>query len=236
MIRNLSLVAVIVLVGCSVSGPQRFAGDDAGSRLAMQPPIQPREPSLFSSDASVLSDSDIDRILAYEYQRPVQAKLAVMGLGQQVWMGFSDELARSGELIRARLIAALQDANSVESAEFLPSLLIPSSRSVAYFREAAARSQSELLLVYQSSCRTYEKFRFLQASQSKAFCTVEAVLLDVRTGIVPFTSTSTEELVITKNDQDTSIYETRRRAELSGVSKALESLGIEIAGFLDGKE
>ena len=228
------IIAAVIMSGCTVSGPQRFSPDQSRSRLALDMPSRAVEQSLFSSDAAVLSDADIERILAYEYRPPGNAKVAVMGLGQQVWMGFSDELARSGERIRAQLSAALEGARSVDSAEFLPALLIPSSRSVAYFREAAARAQSDLLLVYQSSCRTYEKFRFLQASQSKAFCTVEAVLLDIRTGIVPFTSTSTKVFMVTKSDSDSNLYETRRRAELAAVGEAVEAIGSKVAHFLDG--
>lgn len=143
-----------------------------------------------------MSDADIARILAYQYSPPARAKVGIMGLGQQLWFGYSDELARSGEEIRHNLIATLEQATSVTEASFLQTLLVPLNRSVTHYREAAARSQSDLLLICQASCRTYEKFRFYRASESKAFRTVEALPLDVRTGIVPFTSTVTRELLI----------------------------------------
>lgn len=63
-----------------------------------------------------------------------------MGLGQQLWFGYSDELARSGEEIRHNLIATLEQATSVTEASFLQTLLVPSNRSVTHYREAAARS------------------------------------------------------------------------------------------------
>jgi hypothetical protein len=190
------------------------------------------ETSLFTGDAALLSDSDIARILAYKYSPPVQARVGIMGLGQQLWFGYSDELARSGEEMRRDLIATLKQATPVADASFLPVLLVPSNRSVAHYREAAARTQSDLLLIYQASCRTYEKFRMFRASESKAFCTVEALLLDVRTGIVPFTNTVTKELLITESKDDSNIYETRRRSELNAIREALSQVATSVASYL----
>lgn len=110
-----------------------------------------RSDSLFSGDAAVLSDAEIDRILKFNYVPPTQARVAVLPLGQEAWFGYSDELARSGEEIRGQFAAQLKSSPAVTSVSYLPSLLIPSKRSVASFREAAARYQADLLVVYQTS-------------------------------------------------------------------------------------
>ncbi len=88
------------------------------------------ETSLFAGDATLLSDADIARILAYKYVPPVQARVGILGLGQRLWFDYSDELARSGEQIRRDLIATLEQASPVSEASFLPVLLVPSNRSV----------------------------------------------------------------------------------------------------------
>lgn len=223
----------LLLVGCAtIPPPDR--GDDF-ERMHRLAATDSAETSLFTGDAALLSDSDIARILAYKYSPPVQARVGIMGLGQQLWFGYSDELARSGEQMRRDLIDTLTQATAVADASFLPVLLVPSNRSVAHYREAAARTQSDLLLIYQASCRTYEKFRFFRPSESKAFCTVEALLLDVRTGIVPFTNTVTKELLIIESKDDFNIYETRRRSELNAIREALGQAATLVASYLESE-
>jgi hypothetical protein len=188
--------------------------------------------SLFSGDSAVLSDAEIDRILKFNYVPPTQARVAVLALGQDVWFGYSDELARSGEDIRNQFTAQLKASPTVTSASYLPSLLIPSKRSVASFREAAARYQAELLVVYQTSCRTYEKYRVFSANTSKSFCNVEALVLDVRTGLVPFTTAATQELSVNQSDNELNFYETRRKAELGAIRDALSRIGASVSAYL----
>lgn len=224
--------ALVALFGLSLSGcavnPYPYGGSPAPAAVQA---ASDSETSLFSGDAALLSDADIRRILEFQYRLPTPSRLAVLPLGQERWFGFSDELARSGEDLRRELVEQLGRASGVTRVAFLPAILVPRHRSVASFREAAARYQSELLLIYQASCQTYEKSRLFQASVSKAFCTVEAVLLDVKTGIVPFTTSATDELQITQQDGDANFYETRRRAELKAVANALQRIGDEVVVY-----
>jgi hypothetical protein len=188
--------------------------------------------SLFSGDAAIVSDADIDRILKFQYQAPKQIRIAVLPFAREAWFGYSDELARTGNDMRAQLLNQLRSNPRVTHAAFLPTLLIPNNRAVPYFREAAARYQADLLLIYQTSCRTYDKARLFAASQSKSYCNIEALLLDTRTGIVPFTTTASEEFTVTQTKADTNFYETTRKAELSAIGKALLDVGTKAAAFL----
>ena len=70
--------------------------------------------------------------------------------------------------------------------------LIPEQKTVPHLREAAARYQADLLLVYRHSCYSFERYRFSGVDQSQGSCTVEAILLDVRTGLVPMTCVVSE--------------------------------------------
>ena len=62
---------------------------------------------------------------------------------------------------------------------------------------------------------------------------VEALLLDTRTGIVPFTTTAREEYTTTKGKDDLSIDETYKKAELTALRKALDAIGDDVAAFLE---
>lgn len=232
--KTFGVVAVVVsllLGGCAVAPPPRMAGDQ-GSALGVDYGVENSQTSLFAGDATLLSDADIDRILRYPYAAPQQSRVAVLALGQERSYGYSDELARSGEEIRSSVIAELNKASTVTDVSFLPSLLVPQTRSVAHLREAATRYQANILVVYQASCRTYDKYRMFSASSSKSFCNIEAVVLDVRTGIVPFSTTVTQEFVTTQSSADTNFYETMIKAEAGAIRTGLVKVASRIAGFL----
>jgi hypothetical protein len=217
----------LVLTGCGTmqGAPSQSATDGyvgSGNDTA----------SLFTGDASVISDTDIERILKFQYQPPKQIRIAVLPFERETWFGYSDELARSGNEVRTQLLDQLRANPRVAHAAFLPTLLIPANRAVPRFREAAARYQADLLLIYQTSCRTYDRNRLFAAGSSKAYCNIEALLLDTRTGIVPFTTTASEEFTTTQSKADTSFYETMRKAELSAIRSALLKVATQASGFL----
>lgn len=236
--KSIAVLALLVLLcGCTAIPMQRMAPASSSPGLEIDVVGGAYEPaSLFSSDSAVLADADIDRILRYNYVSPQKARVAVLALGQDIWLGYSDELARSGEEVRSAFLSTLRRAPSVTTATYMPSLLVPSRHSVAYFREAATRFQADLLVVYQASCRTYEKYRIFSASSSKSYCNIEAVVLDVRTGIVPFTTSATQEFVATQQSIDANVYDTKRKAELSSIRDGLVKVGTQIARYLGARE
>ena len=114
----------------------------------------------------------------------------------------------------------------------LPSLLIPDMKSAATLREAAARYQSDLLLVYRTSSRTYSQRKWLSPDEARAYCTVEAVLLDTRTGMAPFTAVASEDYIATSSRDDFHRWETAERAELEAIVKAASSIADSLAAFI----
>ena len=227
----LAIILVIICSGCATvaTEPRLASYYDNASLLGMDN----SEPgSLFSSDNAILTDEDIKRILAYHYIPQKQNRIGILTLGRSYWIGWSNELARTGVEVQEKLVSKLRSSPLVFDASFLPSLLVPEKRTVGYFREAGARYQADLLLIYQTSCRTYEKYRFFSPDKSKSYCNVEAVLLDIRTGIVPFTVTASRDFITEKEEGDLNLNETIRRAELNAISEALEEIGDEVVKFL----
>jgi hypothetical protein len=110
--------------------------------------------------------------------------------------------------------------------------LTPERQSIPYLREAAARCQADLLLVYASGSVTYEKYRFLSPNVTKARCTVEAILLDVRTGLVPFTSVATQEYEAKKTSEDMTFAETIARGRAQAERVALGEIADSVVAFL----
>ena len=182
---------------------------------------QEADASLFGGDAAVLSDEAISRILDYRYEPPPLSRVALMPFGREIWSGWSEELAVVSDDLKRDVIARLTSSPRVYEASYLPSILIPEKHSVPYLREAAARYQADLLLIYRTYCRSFEKYRFLAPNETKAFCGVEAALLDTRTGLVPFTSVATHSFSARKGEADLNFQETVLKAQLEAVTKAL---------------
>ncbi len=233
--RHLILISLagLVLSGCTTvattARPDDYYADASYGAVGRG---EAEQASLFSSDEAVLSDADIQRILAHRFAPQRLNRVGILTIGQNYWYGWSDELARAGADVQASLVGKLRSSSLVYDASFLPGLLVPEKRTVGHYREAAARYQADLLLIYRPSCRTYEKFRFFAPNEAKSYCNVEAVLLDTRTGIVPFTVIASRDFVAKKQASDYDLTEMRRRSELEALSDALGEAGDEIVAFL----
>jgi hypothetical protein len=232
MIRTLAiLLTLIAAAGCAVpvstvSRPDSYYDSEATNALPE---------SLFSGDEAVLSDEAIGKILEFEYKPPALSRVALMPFGREVWSQWSEELSVATDRMRSDVVDRLIASPRVYDASYLPSILIPDEKSVPHLREAAARYQADLLMVYRTYCRSFERYRLFAADQSRAFCGVEAVLLDTRTGLVPFTSVVLKSFEAIENDSDLNFDETMLKAQLQATTDALSEVSSEIVTFLAGR-
>jgi hypothetical protein len=67
----------------------------------------------------------------------------------------------------------------------------------------------------------------------KAKCVIEAILPDVRTGIVPFSSVSAQEYVAKRTKEDFGYSETVAKAELTATTMGLEKIAEDLVRFLE---
>jgi hypothetical protein len=195
-----------------------------------------QERSLFSSDEKILSDADIARILEYNYTAPPLSRIAIMPFGWAAWSGWSEQMAIATDTIDNQVISSLRSSSRVYDATFLPSILVPEKRTVPFLREAGARYQADLLLAFRTACQTFERYRLFKANQTRAFCSVEAVLLDVRTGLVPFVATSTKTFVAVESPTDLNLRETILRSQLEAIGNALGEISQNIVRFIERQQ
>jgi hypothetical protein len=113
----------------------------------------------------------------------------------------------------------------------VPTLLIPEKRTVPYLREAAARFQADLLLVYTTRIQTFRQNRMIGSDEVRARCFAESVLLDVRTGIVAHTAIASESIDLKKGPNDLNFGETVAKAEADATGKTLVSLAKTLNSF-----
>ncbi len=186
--------------------------------------------SLFKGDQAVLSNQDIDRILNAHLTLENRHRMAVLGVKPR-W-NWSEEIADIEAGDAEQFIQALKAAPQLTEVRYMPSLLVPEKRSVPYLREAAARFQADLLLVYTTQVQTFERNRLVGTDEVRARCIVESVLLDVRTGIVINTSTGTEGADAKKAPGDLNFSETVAKAEADSTGKALLKVAAAVVSYL----
>jgi hypothetical protein len=206
-------------------------------RLAAPPADTPGAFSLFSGDGSGLDEAAITRLLDSRVEIPEGASIALLqapsrslARAYRYYAVTEEEVsARESYLdtLRVRLLPS-----GVSEVELLPSLLVPEQPSVPVLREVAVRLQADALLVFRVSGDLYQNYRLFRSDQIKAYATCEAVLLDVRTGAIPFTTVVTREYLTQKQEQDLTDADAQRRAEQRAVLLALGEMGREAAAFL----
>ncbi len=221
-----SVVAVFV-VGCSSPAMHNDLMD-----------YVPRETqtseSLFDTDRQSLQTESIEKILGATVRVPRPARLAVLRFGRdRPWISYSKDVTQLTQDVQKDFVKKLQQCKRLSKASLLPSLMTPKRQSFPHLREAAARYQADLLLVYRSTSRVYAKQKFLRPDEVKAQCVVEAILLDVRTGLVPFTSVSVQAFTTQEAKSDFEYLETRDRAELEAVAKGLATIAAETVKFVE---
>ncbi len=229
-----TLLVALTLASCNVP-PRMMMTQDYQNRPAISG-------SLFKSDQDVMSDETINRILTSKLQLPPKAKIALMrfqgGLGNEnfgyLYRGFysmySEDYLRLQQTHVDTLSAHLLTLPRVMEVTPLPSLLTPQSPTVPILREAAVRLQADLLLIYRITTDVYSEYNTFSKDEAKAYSTCEFVLLDVRTGLIPFTSMTTRDFYTKAIDTDLNLAETGRRAERLA---SLQSLAISSQQLLD---
>ena len=208
-------------------------------RVAASPEYAAREPiatSLFPSDQAVLGDEAIGRILSSKLELPTKAKLAIMrfpdarSYGRYYWR--DEDFAKLQQTQVDTLTTNLLTADQIAEVTPLPSLMTPRQVSIPVLREAAVRMQADLLLVFRIGTDTYSQSRTFAKDKVKAYSTCEVVLLDVRTGLVPFTRVISRERSEVKQPGDLDLDEATRRAEQAASVEALGAAAQELVSFI----
>lgn len=229
MLRLAVLFATFVfMAGCT---------PPAATGVLTAPPQDDDAPfSLFSGESDGLDEAMVARLLNAEVDIPEAARLAVLQLPSRAltrpqYYGTIGSEAGAREAYLDTLRAQLLPAD-VREVEFLPALLVPAQPTVPVLREVAVRLQADALLVFRLSGDLYQNYRAFRSNQIKAYATCEAVLLDVRTGAIPFTTVVTQEYATQKQEADLTDADAQRRAEQQAVLLALGEMGQKVAGFL----
>jgi hypothetical protein len=229
----LPLLAALLLVGCGT--PRMMTGAEYQSR----PQI---ERSLFSGDDQI-AEEDIQKMLTSRIQIPAKVKVALMKFdpapndtyasryyGNYYWR--SEDYLKLQQQFVDSLQAQLLGSGRVVEATVMPSLLLPREPTVPALRRASVRMQSDLLLVYRITGDVYYDYTLFGRDDVKAYGTCELVLIDIRTGVIPFTTVATREVLSTNIATDLTQEESMQRVQKEASLAALTAVSQELATFM----
>jgi len=226
--RNLLLIIACLNLGAcstvsSIDRPQSYYDTSPGEN----------KDAILNSPNQEIKDEKINALLYEKVKLPKKIRVAILKLSKDTyWRFYSSDFTQLNDSIAENLIEKLRSSERVYDASFLPSMLVPEKRTLPVLREAAARFQADVLLAYRSSCNSYQKYRFISPDETKSYCSVEAMLLDIRKGIIAKSVVTTQDFHAKKNSKDTNFSETIKKAELEAISKALGEIANEIVRYL----
>lgn len=180
------------------------------------------------------NDQKIAAMLDHRVALPQLNRVAILKISpDNYWRHYSDNFNQLSDSLVSSLVMPLRASARVYDASFLPAMLIPTEYNLPILREAAARFQADTLLIYSSQCQTYRRFRFFDENKSRAYCQVEAVLLDVRSGIIVQSIASLEDYDRPPASDQYNTRERDKQAELEALAKALGEVARQVVGFFE---
>jgi hypothetical protein len=214
--KTLICLVALSAVGCTQAG-SLYRSEEYRSRPTINA-------SLVKDEKALLSEEAIRALLESRIRIRDRVKLAVLPLGHsgthgtdRWWGGQSREadFPQQRKTYLEALEGPLSDTGRFTEITHVPALMLPPEPSLTRLREAAALMQAELLLVYstQSQLVTWESTIIFVKDEVRAMASIELILLDVRTGVVPYAETFHAEHLEKERSKDLSIVETQRRAE-----------------------
>lgn len=224
-----ALVFAGLLNGCT--GPY-------SSRLRQSPPPDENLLSLFDGDNPILTEEAIARMLSTPVKLPDNAHIAVLQMPGKSFdkMYYYSSITEDEQRIQRENLDSintqLKKSGIVAKTSSLPSLLIPAEPTIPVLREIAVRLQADMLLVYRINGDLFRNYRIFSKDQYKAYSTCEAVLIDVRTGTLPFTTVTTTEYLTVKQSTDINDDDARRRAEQQAITNSVNGMADSVAVYL----
>ncbi|MEO6723365.1 MAG: hypothetical protein ABIN67_23565 [Ferruginibacter sp.] len=194
--------------------------------------------SLFNDKASTISEEAIQKILDGTYKLPQQLRVAIVRIdnNQQRRYYWNDEDYLKTQQAYLDLFGnKFKQSSRVTKVSIIPELLISKTPSFTSIREAAVRLQADIVVVYSISGDIYSKYKFFTKPDIKAFATTQLIILDVRTGLIPFSTIITKDITSQKKKEELDNAEARNRIQNEAVLSAINEVVQQIASFLNEK-
>jgi hypothetical protein len=177
------------------------------------------------------------KILDGTYRLPEKLRVAVVKLDskqyQQRYYWTNEDYLKTQQAYLDLLSDNFLSSPRVEKVIVIPDLLISSNPTFVNIRESAIRTQADVVAVFSINSEIYSKTKIFSSTDIKAFATTQFILLDVRTGLIPFSTTVTKDYQSQKLKTDFDDFEARDRVKNEAVLLTLNETGRLLIEFLE---
>jgi hypothetical protein len=195
--------------------------------------------SLFSDRSSTISEENILKILEGTYSLPPQLRVAVVKLEaippfkKYYW---NDEQYLKTQQAYLELFAQkLKQSSRVTKLSIIPDLLLSKSPTFTNIRETAVRMQADIVVVYTITGDIYSKYKLFSKADIKAFATTQLIVMDVKTGLIPFSTIVTKDFLSQKGKEELDNSEAASRVQNEAVLLTINEIGQQLTVFLQTK-
>ena len=212
-----------------LSSPKPASGPEYADTLITQ--------SLFNDRSSTINEEGIQKILDGNYKLPQQLRVAIVKLEPQLkahyWSYWNDEEYLKTQQAYLDLFSEkFRQSSRVTKLTIIPDLLISKAPSFTSIREAAVRMQADMVVVYSITGDIYSKYKLFTKTDINAFATTQLIVLDVRTGLVPFSTIVTKDYLSQKRKEEMGYLEARNRIQNEAVLLTISEIGQQVIEFL----
>jgi hypothetical protein len=231
---RLLIIIVALLTACTTTRP--LVNDNGNENEGSDTLIKQ---SLFSDKTATISEENIQKILDGNYKLPKQLRIAIVRLDnapqqkKYYWNYGSDEqYLKTQQSYLDLFTEKCKQSSRVTSVSIIPDLLIPRLPSFTNIREAAVRLQADIVVVYAVTSDIYSKYKLFSRPDIKAFATTQLIILDVRTGLIPFSTIVSKDTLSLKRKEELDNSEAASRIQHEAALLTINEIGQQIAEFL----
>jgi hypothetical protein len=193
--------------------------------------------SLFNDRSSSISEENIQRLLDGNYKLPQQLRVAIVRLDNSSnlsrrYFWNDEDFLKTQQSYLDTFTAKLRQSPRVQKVSVIPEIVVSKSPSFTQLREAAVRLQSDLVVVYNISSDIYSRYKMFSNPDLKAFATTQLILLDVRTGMVPFSTIVTKDQLSKKTKAELDIAQATNRVQHQAVLLTIDESSKQMLDFL----
>lgn len=231
--KKIGIIILTAIVFASCSTTKQISNPSEFTYVNNDPPITK---SLFDDKSSTISEENIQKILDGNYKLPNNLRVAFVKLesshNQRRYYWSDEQYLKSQQQYLDLFSEKFKNSNRVKSISTIPDILISKSPTFTSIRESAVRTQSDIVVIYSINSDIYSQYKLFSKTNIKAFATTQLIVLDVRTGLVPFTTIVTKDFQDKKNETDLNENEATSRIKNQAVLLTIEEVGKQINEFL----
>ena len=195
--------------------------------------------SLFNDKSATISETDIQRILEGKFDIPAKSKVAIINIDNaktNYYYRNNSEFLTSRQKYIDYIKTNLDDNGRVTHVSWIPPMMTGESPSFTAIREAGVRMQADVVIAFSiTEGSIYSKVKMF-STDHKAFATTQVMVIDVRTGLIPYTDISTKDYLLSKEEKDNKSFndeEKRQMAQEQAVILTLKEINNGINHFLN---